>query len=196
MNTPDLDRCGDDEILELSLSDPHRFEVIYERHYPSIHRYVTRRLGRDAADDIASEVFLRAFDSRHRYRSFGHGTCLPWLYRIASHISLNEARRRGREAKAVRRIDARDATTDEVSNIAWRVDARRCVEESGIIDVISGLDEDLRDTLYLHALADASYLEIADATGVPVGTVKSRLSRLRVKLRKQLERLDRCKELV
>lgn len=196
MRSQDLDRCGDDDIISQSLSDPRRFEVIYERHYPSIHRYVTRRLGRDAADDVASEVFLRAFDARHRYRSFGHGTCLPWLYGMASHISSNESRRRLRESKALRRVDGRDSTHDDASIIAWRVDAQRCVEESGIVDAINNLDEHHRETLYLYALADATYAEIAAATDVPVGTVRSRLSRLRVKLRRQLERLDRCKEVI
>lgn len=196
MRDRDLDRCGDDEIMEQSLSEPHRFEIIYERHYPSIHRYVVRRLGREAAEDMAAEVFLRAFDSRHRYAPMGHGSCLPWLYRIAAHITGNEVRRLVRETKALRRMDRTGPARDEVSGIAWRVDAQRCVEDLGIINAINRLRDDERETLYLYALADATYTEIAEATHVPVGTVRSRLSRIRVKLRKTLDRLDRCGEVL
>ncbi len=98
---------------------------------------------------------LRCFSarstSRHRYAPMGHGSCLPWLYGIAAHIAGNEARRLVRESEALRRMDRIGPARDEVLGIAWRVDAQRCVEESGIINAVNRLRDDERETLCLYA---------------------------------------------
>jgi DNA-directed RNA polymerase specialized sigma24 family protein len=60
-------RHDDARQVELSVRDPECFGVVFDRYFAEIHRYVARRLGRDAADDVAAEVFLTAFRSRRRF---------------------------------------------------------------------------------------------------------------------------------
>lgn len=180
-------RYSDAEIIQRSLIEPHRFESVFDRHYGTIYRYIARRLDSPGADDLASEVFLRAFDHRDRFVAATHGSCLPWLYGIATNVMRRESRRRYRESKAVRRIGHPSDIPDTAEEVAWSVDARCRVEESGIIDAINNLRDCERETFYLYAIGEASYAEIADTMGVPIGTVRSRLSRVREKLRAQIE---------
>jgi len=175
-------------IIARSLVEPQAFEEIFSRHYRTIYRYVARRLGRDTADEITSEVFLRAFDGRSRYEQIRE-SCVPWLYGIASNVCRTTARSRFREANAVRRLEAVASAPDQAESIAWRLDAQEAVSKSGLIDCINALNVDEREMLYLLAFTELSYREIAEAMGVPTGTVKSRLSRTRAKLREPFERL-------
>ena len=179
---------SDAKIIGRSLVEPHVFEEIFDRHYRTIYRYVARRLGRDAADDIASDVFLRAFDGRHRYDQT-RSSCVPWLYGIAANVCRTTSRSRFREAKAVRRLETVDTAPDSAEGIAWRLDASDAVAKSGLVDAINALRFDERETLYLQVFGGLSYPEIAEAMDVPVGTVRSRLSRTKAKLREPLERL-------
>ncbi len=176
---------SDCEIIERSLDVPDAFEEIFARHYRTIYRYAARRLGVEEADDIATEVFLRAFDLRDRF-DLDRSSCRPWLFGIASNICRSESRRRYRESRAVRRISVEPLLVESASDIAWRVDAQRRVADCGLIAAINDLRSEERETLLLFALADATYAEIAEALGVPIGTVRSRLSRTRDKLREPL----------
>lgn len=58
----------DAEAIRLSTTDPPRFSVVFERHATAVHNYVARRIGRDAADDVLSEVFLTAFRRRGSFQ--------------------------------------------------------------------------------------------------------------------------------
>jgi DNA-directed RNA polymerase specialized sigma24 family protein len=71
----------------MSLRDPDRFGVIFDRYFTEIHGYVARRLGDEAADDIAAETFLTAFGKRERFDA-SRGIVRGWLYGIATnHMS-------------------------------------------------------------------------------------------------------------
>jgi DNA-directed RNA polymerase specialized sigma24 family protein len=59
-------------------------DLLFRRYAPEVQRYVRRRLGADAADDVVAETFLAAFRQRHRY-DFGRMNARPWLYGIATH---------------------------------------------------------------------------------------------------------------
>jgi Sigma-70 region 2 len=81
-------RPDDARQVELSLRDPECFGVVFDRYFGEIHRYAARRLGRDAADDVAAETFLTAFRSRRRFDA-SRGTVRAWLYGIATnHMSV------------------------------------------------------------------------------------------------------------
>jgi RNA polymerase sigma factor (sigma-70 family) len=181
---------GDDdgEIIERSLTEPAAFELIFERHYGAIYRYLARRLGIDTAGDLAAEVFLRAFDGRASYDT-ERSSSRPWLYGIAANVARSESRRRYRERRAVRRLPIPIALSDPSADIAWRVDTFRAVRDTGLLDAIAELRPDEQELLFLLAFGDATYAEIAEALGVPIGTVRSRLSRVRDKLREPLKRV-------
>jgi DNA-directed RNA polymerase specialized sigma24 family protein len=77
--------------------EPERFAAIFDRHAPAIHRYVARRLGRDAADDVTAETFLTAFRIRARFNADRAGV-RPWLHGIAA---MQIGRHRREEVRAL-----------------------------------------------------------------------------------------------
>jgi hypothetical protein len=94
---PERDDAHD---IELSLRDPARFGVIFDRYFAEIHGYAAKRAGRDVADDIAAETFLTAFRARRRFDA-GRGSVKAWLYGIVTnHLSVY----RRRELRAYRAV--------------------------------------------------------------------------------------------
>ncbi len=81
---PSDDR-DDGAIIFASLRHPDLFAVIFDRHAPHVHRYLARRLGREAADDLVAETFLVAFGKRKRYDT-ARADARPWLYGIAANL--------------------------------------------------------------------------------------------------------------
>jgi RNA polymerase sigma-70 factor (ECF subfamily) len=79
------DPGNDATVIARSLDDPEQFAVVFRRHAPDIHRYVVRRLGPGAADDVVAETFLTAFRLRSRY-SHDRPDARPWLYGIATNL--------------------------------------------------------------------------------------------------------------
>ncbi|MGH3210475.1 MAG: RNA polymerase sigma factor [Trebonia sp.] len=74
---------NDAAVIARSTRDPEAFAALYDRHAATLHRYVTRRLGGGAADDIVADTFLDAFKNRHRFDPVA-GDARPWLYGIAA----------------------------------------------------------------------------------------------------------------
>jgi RNA polymerase sigma-70 factor (ECF subfamily) len=72
-------------VIARSLHDPEQFAIVFRRHAPQIQRYVVRRIGRDAADDVVGETFLQAFRQRANYR-IDLPDARPWLYGIATNL--------------------------------------------------------------------------------------------------------------
>jgi len=72
--TPDTDAA----LIGRSWQEPERFAAVFDRYYPAIHGYVSRRLGCSLADDVAQETFLIAFDRRRRY-DVARSDARPWL---------------------------------------------------------------------------------------------------------------------
>ncbi len=75
----------DSQVVVASHSEPRSFELIFQRHYRTIHRYLSRRAGADIADDLACATFTEAFAARHRYDATA-ADALPWLYGIAANL--------------------------------------------------------------------------------------------------------------
>ena len=171
---------SDAALIERSLAQPELFSTIFDRHFAPIHRYLARRVGGTRADDLASQAFAIAFERRASF-SRGAQSARPWLFGIATNLVRSEARSERRLLAAVARLDAESAgdLQEEVERTLARVDASREVER--IAGVLAEVDLEQRDVLLLHAWGDLSYEEIARALSVPVGTVRSRLSRARAK---------------
>jgi RNA polymerase sigma factor (sigma-70 family) len=170
--------------LEASLREPERFGVIFDRYFAEIHRYVARRLGSDAADDIVAEAFLTAFRKRRRFDA-RRGIVRAWLYGIAT----NHMSRYQRGAARASRAMARTATPSHDEGHADQViDRVMAAEVSGeLAAAVAGLFEGDREVLLLVALGELSHAEVAAALGIPYGTVGSRLNRARRKLRAVLD---------
>jgi RNA polymerase sigma factor (sigma-70 family) len=168
----------DGERIASSLSEPDAFGAIFERHFDAIHRYVARRLGSGLADDIAGTVFAEAFVGRARFLS-DKEDARPWLYGIATNL----IRHHHRSERAVWKAYARHG----VDPLA--TDAEPRLDEVAVARALGRIAKADRDAVLLMAWADLTYDEIADALGIPVGTVRSRIHRARRQLRSELENL-------
>jgi RNA polymerase sigma factor (sigma-70 family) len=183
---PDAD-ADDATVIQLSRHEPEQFTVLFRRHAPHIQRYVIRRLGPDAADDIVAETFLLAFRRRDSYDP-ARADARPWLYGIATNLISHHRRAEVRLYRAL----ARTGADPVCAPFTDRVDDRVSAGQAGqlIAAALAGLAAELRDTLLLAAWSDLSYEQIALALDVPVGTVRSRLSRARTRLRRTLGDAD------
>ena len=173
----------DAAVIQLSRHEPEHFTVLFRRHAPHIQRYVARRLGPDAAEDIVAETFLLAFRQRDSY-DCGRADARPWLYGIATNLIGRHRRAEIRLYRALARTGA-DPVTEAFTD---RVDDRVSAGAAGrrLAAGLARLPEQLRDTLLLVTWGDLTYEQAAGALGVPAGTVRSRVSRARGKLRRAL----------
>ncbi|MGX1931512.1 RNA polymerase sigma factor [Microbacterium resistens] len=171
----------DSEIMRRSLDHPSAFAEVFDRHARAIGAYAARRVGPDAAEDVLSETFLVAFRRRAAFDRNAE-SALPWLFGIASRLVRTH---RAREARQWRTYEAsvsrsEHVQADETEELHSRLDAEAEVHRlAGRIAALSTQD---RDTLLLHAWGDLTYEQIAEALRVPVGTVRSRLNRVRRRL--------------
>jgi DNA-directed RNA polymerase specialized sigma24 family protein len=101
---PVADADADDAtVIQLSRHEPEQFTVLFRRHAPAIQRYVVRRLGANAADDIVAETFLLAFGQRTSY-DLARADARPWLYGIATNLIGRHRRAEIRLYRALARI--------------------------------------------------------------------------------------------
>jgi RNA polymerase sigma factor (sigma-70 family) len=171
----------DGEAIAASIADPQRFGQVFDRHVDAIYGYVCRRVGRTSAEELTSETFARAFDGRER---FSGEDALPWLYGIASNLIRHHARAERRQLAAYARVASRDAKDRVDDEVEGRLDAAAMAP--ALAEALRRLRPDERDVLLMHAWQGLSYRDIADALGIAIGTVGSRLTRARATVREVL----------
>ncbi|WP_084259736.1 RNA polymerase sigma factor [Microtetraspora malaysiensis] len=169
----------DSAVIEASLGEPERFAELFDRHAAVLHRYVVRRLGPDQAEDVVAETFTRAFEQRHKY-AFNRSDALPWLYGITTNIIGSHRRAEVRGYRALARTGEDPVAVAFDEQVAARVSAS--ANRGRLAAALAKLGRGERDVLLLIAWGDLSYEETAQALGVPIGTVRSRLSRARRKV--------------
>lgn len=171
--------------------DREAYTVLVERYSGPLFRYLLRMLGRyEEAEDVTQEAFLRAYLSLASYDP--HYRFSTWLFRIATNLALNRLRdeRRVISLEALsgtpeepppeledRRNESRPEAVAEQKELSRWV--RECLEE---------LPPAYRLVVALRHVADLSYEEIAEVTGLPLNTVRSRLHRGRERLGECLEK--------
>ncbi|MEU4830306.1 RNA polymerase sigma factor [Streptosporangium sp. NPDC023615] len=176
----DTDQTDDAELIRRSRDDPEQFAALFDRYAPQIHHYVARRLSTQAADDVTAETFLTAFRRRDSY-DLARPLARPWLYGIATTLVARHRRDEERFLRALSRTGADPPPEPMADTVISRVAAQE--EERLIAKALAGLSRGDRDVLLLVAWGDLSYEEVAQALGVPLGTVRSRLHRARKKAR-------------
>jgi RNA polymerase sigma factor (sigma-70 family) len=172
---------SDAAIIERSVAVPECFAEIFDRHAEGIYRYAARRLGQQAAADVMSEVFLAAFRNRRRYDT-GRDDARPWLYGIAINVISQYQRTQRRHARVLAIVSDGPATDVVADEALDRVTATQLLPR--IMRVLDKLSDSDRELVLLVAWAELSYQQAAQALGIPLGTVRSRLHRIRVKLRR------------
>jgi len=156
------------------------FARLYDEHAPALQRYLTRRIGPETADDLVAETFLAAMTGYGGYDPTQ--PIRPWLYGIATNKLRRHLRQERRRYQATARLAARDRPTDNHdTTVTDRVDADARVQAlAAALAKLSGPD---LDVLLLTSWAGLDSVEVSDALAIPVGTVRSRLHRVRKSLR-------------
>lgn len=176
-----------DEILMLSFcdGDERAFEELVNRYKNKLVNYIYKYIDDfDRAEEICQEVFIRIYKSRDRYKVKAKFS--TFIYRISLNLSYNEVRDRNRR---------KTEPTDEFSNLSMkdlntpeklyeRDETERIIHRE-----ISNLKEKYKDVIILCDIQGNSYKQTAAILDISVGTVQSRLSRGRMRLRQQLEKV-------
>lgn len=179
IGSPALD---DVALICRSVETPEVFAGLYDRHARAIHGYIARRLGQDTADDLLAQTFLVAFGQRALYDS-AHSDARPWLYGIATKLIARHRRDEVRFFRAIARTGVDPAAEPLADQVTRRVAAQGVRVQ--LASALARLPQRDRDVLLL-VTDGLGYAEAAQALGVPVGTVASRLARARKKVRAAL----------
>ena len=182
-------QSDESELISASQgSDVQAFNLLVERYQNRIYALAYRMLGdADAAADATQDTFLSAYRNIRRYRG---GSFVAWLLRIATNTCYDQLRARKRRPQTS--LDAfdpeEDAAPRQFTDPGEAPDERTLRHELSqeIERLLRALPDDQRLVITMSDIQGYSYEEIADATGWPLGTVKSRLSRGRMHLREAL----------
>jgi len=184
-----------DQDLELMLKvkggDAESFDILLRRYRMPLVSFLVRMVRDQAlAEDLAQEVFLRVYQSRHRYQPEARFT--TWLYRIATNLALNAIRDRKpvaapieseegeRESETARLPDGRPTAEQQM----MESDRARIIREA-----LGQLPENQRAAVILHKYQNVDYRQISKILGVSESAVKSLLFRAYESLRARLEPL-------
>ena len=169
----------DSSLLEQFRLRPEVVALLYRRHVGAVYRYLARRVGVSAADDLLSEVFAAALTARERVEPHPSGSALPWLYGIAGNVVRMHLRR-----------PPPSAPVDDVSTVDWdavdaRLDAMARREE--LAAALAVLTNSEREVLLLVAWEGLSPAEAGQALGLTPVAARSRLHRARTRAQAVLD---------
>ena len=194
MSADGQDRDEQRFIERLIARDERAFNELVELYEGRVFRLVLRMLGRrEEAEDMAQEVFVQVFKAIGQFR--GDSKLSTWVYRIAVNLCKNRVKYLNRrysgaeeelEPMAERALLTTGVTTGDVSRPDHLVEGFQL--ERIVHDCIAELDPDFREVLILRDVEDLTYDELCEITGLPDGTVKSRLHRARAMLKISVER--------
>ena len=184
-----IQNLSDKEILTQATSDPDSLALLVRRYRTPLYNFVYRFVGdRETAEDIVQETFLRCLKHSHQYPHIEQVS--TWLYTIAGNLAKTELRRRKRWHWVPIGPNEDDEKTsfyepvDKAQLPGEQTDVTR-VHES-VVEAIHLLPEEFREAVLLRDLNGFSYEEISKIINCPVGTVKSRVNRGRIRLQKNL----------
>jgi RNA polymerase sigma-70 factor (ECF subfamily) len=157
------------------------FGQLFSDHAQAVYRHVVRSTGNwSAAEDIVSLTFLEAWRLRGKLRPDGDSV-LPWLLGIAVNVLRNHRRAARRHAAALVRLPPAEAMPDFADELVNRM--RDSEQLAAATAALARLRPAEREVFTLIVWSGLDYAQTAEALGVPVGTVRSRLSRARTRLR-------------
>lgn len=159
--------------------DVESYEALYRKHVGRIHALCLRMArDRSEADDLTQDTFIRVWERLGSFR--GESGFSTWLHRVAVNVVVAELRRRGRWRE---RISAQEADEVGVAPVAFSPGGDLDLERA-----IAALSPQARMVFLLHDVEGWKHGEIAERTGLAVGTSKAHLHRARQLLREELSR--------
>jgi RNA polymerase sigma-70 factor, ECF subfamily len=160
--------------------DTAAFGTLFERHFRSVYNYCFRRTGDwSQAEELTAIVFFEAWRRRRDVRLERHDA-LPWLLGVATNVVRNLRRTQRRHRSALARLP-REQAADFAADADERLDDERQMQR--VLSALGKLPRADQDVLALCLWEGLSYEDAAVSLGVPVGTVRSRLSRARARVR-------------
>ncbi len=184
------DTASDEDVITAVLAGQlDAYAQLVQRYERRIRFALVRMVGNgDDADELTQEVFVRAyfalprFDPTYRFST--------WIYQIAANLAINFTRRRSREVRMPPDAEAEETFFEQLPSVDAGAQpaaaAEQRAEVSRLRRAMADMPPDMRQVLVMRHVLELSYQEICDATGLPMGTVKSRLDRARRKLAQAL----------
>lgn len=171
---------GERELADaLRVGDATALGDLFDRHADRIYNHCFRATGDwTDAEDATASVFLEVW--RNRERVPDQGSALPWLFGIATNVCRNLTRKRRRGLRALSLLPEPLPEPDHAEDVADRLATEERMRR--VLAAVDGLPQREREVLALVVWSGLGYDEAAQALGVPVGTVRSRLSRARGRL--------------
>lgn len=180
----------EDLIYRFQKGDIYAFEQIVHRYKDPLTNFVYHFLGnRIDAEDVIQETFLRVFKNKHLYRNIAKFS--TWIYTIASNLAKTELRRRRRRrilSLSQMGYEDKDYDLPDSHSSPEQIVSSEMKEEI-IRREIEALPVKFREVVVLRDIEEFSYEEISQILHIPIGTVKSRVNRGRLRLQKQLQYL-------
>lgn len=177
------------DVVGIDLRDGDGFRRAYDLHGMAIYRYVRSRLGADAAEDVTAEVFIAAWRGRANFVS-DRGSIEAWFMGVAANVI---ARHRAAEARWIRmsrdiaRMRSHEPpTSGDMDDVDHRIDVE--THTVAVHSALAHIPRREREPLLMHIVTEMSYEAIATALGIPIGTVRSRISRGRRRLQQRMGR--------
>lgn len=188
-----LSAMSDEELMaQLQAGTVEAFDLLMERYEDPLTNYLYRFVGDwEACADLLQETFIRVYRNRHGYTEIARFK--TWLYTIAGNLARTEYRRRKRWQKNSIRTTNREGEEyvrplpDDA--VAPDEHAEGRLQEGYLQEALVQLDQPFREAVVLRDVQQLEYKEIAEITGAPLGTVKSRINRGRTRLQDLLEEI-------
>ncbi|KMO98991.1 RNA polymerase sigma factor [Streptomyces roseus] len=166
--------------------DERCMEAVYRRWRPLVHALAYRYLGDEReAEDVTQQVFLAAWRGRHRYRP-GPGGLGAWITGITRHKVADALEARTRRARVAAAAVRTSPGAGERFGGPARQEAEQVLDRVLVLGELARLPSEQRRVLHLAFYADLTQTQIADRTGLPLGTVKSHMRRALHRLRGSL----------
>jgi RNA polymerase sigma factor (sigma-70 family) len=172
----------DAELIRRSLTEAAAFEGIFDRHFTAVLRYARQRVGYDVGEDLAAQTFVIAFDRRSTYKP-EYLNARPWLLGIATNLLRHHLRDEAVHLRTLKQMPV-DEYPEDHDELDDRIIARGLAP--ALLEALQTLNPGDLDAFLLSVLAEFTYEEVAVALGIPVGTVRSRIHRVRRILRERL----------
>lgn len=169
----------------MAIDTKEQFSTVYRTNYAAVLAYLRRRSELETSEDLAAEVFLRAW----RRKSTCHGEPLPWLYGIARNVLLEHYRGRQRREAAVMQAEAKAAAELQLEQTSPERGPETVVAAAlDIRQALSELSETDREVLTLYTWENLGYEELATVLDISAATARVRVHRARKRLAETVEK--------
>ncbi len=180
-------RSDEDLILAVQDGDRQAYDILVVRFKTRLYNFVLRMVSNpDLAEEITQDALVRAYVNADKYRTIAKFS--TWLYTIALNLVRNNARRNKRSP--IRRMpmvgegsEAREIEAPDRGELPDQ-DLERSEVSAHVSNIMIKIPDHYREPFVLREVHDLSYEEIAAATGLKLGTVRSRINRARAHFRK------------